>query len=59
MLLKGEIHLCLKPMFLFYVAKGRERYIFRSYVLKEDDTFTIFTSFLDACTMCCMLLAYV
>ena len=49
---KGEIPLCLKPIFLFYVVKGGERYVSRSYVLKDDDTFIIFTSFLDACIMC-------
>ena len=36
-------------MFFFYVAKGGERYVSRSYVQKGDDTFIIFTSFLDAC----------
>ena len=35
-------------MFIFYVAKGGERYVSRHYVLKEDNTFIIFTSFLDA-----------
>ena len=36
----------------FGVAKRGERYITRSYVLKEDDKFIIFTSFLDACLIC-------
>ena len=40
------------PMFLFYVVKRREKYVYRSFVLKEDDTFIIFTSFLDVCLMC-------
>ena len=39
-------------MLLFDVAKRGERYVSRSFVLKEDNTFIIFTSFLDACLMC-------
>ena len=42
----------MSPMLLFYVAKWGERYVSRSYVLKGDDTFIIFTSFLDACLVC-------
>ena len=33
-------------MLIFYVAKGGERYVSKSYVPKEDDIFIIFTSFL-------------
>ena len=36
----------------FGVAKKSERYITKSYLLKEDDKFIIFTSFLDACLKC-------
>ena len=38
-------------MFIFYVSKREERYVSRSFVLKDDYTFIIFTSFLDVCLM--------
>ena len=52
-------------MLIFYVSKGGEKYVSRSYVLKEHDMYqgekdmhlvlkenATFISFLDTCLMC-------